>query len=93
LLTAARTCAPKRVASIPGDQHNRDADRNRDQKQAIGGEIQSGEHERAAQIGRQLQRLLIGAVDVGRRRDRHEHHADREQALFEIAGAIEAAEE
>ena len=44
----------------------------------------------AAQIGRQLDRLLHRPEDVGRGRHRHEHDADREQALVEIAGPVEA---
>ena len=67
------------------DQQKRDQQRDADKEQPVNGEVQAGEGDRAAQIGRQLHRLIDRAVDIGRRRDRDEDDADGQQALFEIA--------
>src|SRR5262249_31837025 len=42
-----------------------------------------------AQIRRQVQGLLDGAVDIGRHRHRNEDDADRQQALIEVTRTIE----
>ena len=91
LSTAARTCAPKRVYSSAADQQQRDHQRDADQEQAVDPESEAEDRHRAAQIARHLHRLLDGAEDIGRDRDRHEGKPDGEQHLVEIARPIEPA--
>ena len=93
LFTAARTCAPKRVDSIDDDEQDRDQQRDGDEEQPVDGEVEPHEADRAVQIGRQVHRLLVRSVDIGRRCDRDEHDADGQQALIEFAGVIKSPEE
>src|SRR5467141_1217766 len=75
------------------DEQGGDGEGGDDEKQAVRAKAHSHELHRAAQIGRRADRLLQRAVEIRRDRDRDEHDADREQALVEIACAIEAAVE
>ena len=91
LSTAARTCAPKRVYSSASTSTTVISERHADQEQPVDAEILAEDRDGAAQVGRQLHRLLDRAVDVGGDRDRDEDNADRQQALVEIARAVEPA--
>ena len=61
------------------------------QKQPIDAEAEVAERDAAAQVVRELDRLLAGAEHVGRGRNRYEHDADRQQRLVEVGRPIQPA--
>ena len=93
LSTAARTRAPNRVYSIPSTSAIVIEKRETEQNQPVDRKAQAHERERGAQIGWQLQRLLVGTEEVSRDRDGNKDNADGQQYLIELAGAVQAAKE
>ena len=75
------------------DQHDCYDHADADQEQPVGRDIEPEHVERAAHIGRHIDRLLGGAEEIGGDRHRHEGDADGQQHLVEIAGAVEPAVE
>ena len=72
------------------DQDRGDDERRDDEKQPVHAEAHAEELQRALEGGRRVDRLLQGAVQVSGRRDRDEYDADGEQALVEVARAVQA---
>ncbi len=72
-------------------QRKRDAQADRDQEQAVDADIESRQRDLPAQEVGQGQRLLLGAEEVMRRGDGHEHQTDREQHLVEMRRAVQTA--
>jgi hypothetical protein len=68
----------------------RDQKRHADQEQPVHAERLAHDRDGAAQVGRNIQGLLDGAVDIGRDRHGDEDDADRQQALVEIGRPVEA---
>ena len=72
------------------DQEERDQQRNADQEQPVYADALAHDRDRAAQIRGHVQGLLNGSVDIGGDGDRDENDPDRQQALVEISGTVEA---
>ena len=73
------------------DEREGDGEGRADQEEPVGADGDAHEPNRATQIGRRLDGLGGGAVDVGRRRHRDEDDPDGQETLVEVARAVEAA--
>ncbi len=69
------------------DREHRD---DGDQEQPVGAEVEPEHVHLSAQEVGQPHRLLRRPEEIGRRRDGHEHEADREHHLVEVRGLVEA---
>jgi len=72
------------------NQRGSDRQRYHDQKNPVDGEAHAAGRHRALQPAGHRRRLLLGAVEPGEGGDRDEDDADGEQALVEVARAVQA---
>ena len=90
LSTLARTWLPNRVFSMMYCSATVSAATTTIRKMPVDAEVEPEKVHLAAQVRRQRHRLLRRAEEIRRDRDRHEHEADREQHLVEVARLVQS---